>query len=493
LIDELPDEPADPARRLARRPAAAIRELVITGLSLDSRRVGPGEAFVAVTGAQAHGMAFARQAEARGAAVVLHDGLAAAPPLGIPAVAVADLGSRLSSLGARFFHNPSERLTVAGVTGTNGKTSTAHFIAQAWQRDAGGAGLIGTVGYGPLSALRAANMTTPDPITLQGMLAECIEQGVDKVAMEVSSHALAQGRCDDVAFDAAVFTNLSRDHLDYHGTMEAYAAAKRRLFFDCHPRFAVVNQDDALGKALIAEIRNGTEVLSYGTNGSSELRGSVLQMDSTGMTLRLAGPWGDGEVQTGLMGAFNLSNLLAAAGTLALLGMSWGRVLHQLELMHAVPGRMHCLGGERNQPVVVVDYAHTPDALRQALTALRAHLHGRLVCVFGCGGDRDAGKRPLMARVAEELADRVVLTSDNPRSEEPAAILRDMLQGLERPQRALVLEDRGAAIRQAVRDSAEGDIVLVAGKGHEAWQEAQGQKVPFSDEAAVRAALEDAA
>ena len=475
----------------------ALRELVITGLSLDSRRVDPGEAFVAVAGAQAHGMAFARQAEARGATVVIHDGLAEAPPLestlSIPAVAVPGIGSRLSSLGARFFHNPSERLTVAGVTGTNGKTSTAHFIAQAWQRDAGAAGLIGTVGYGPMGALTAANMTTPDPIALQGMLAGCIEQGVEKMAMEVSSHALDQGRCDDVAFDAAVFTNLSRDHLDYHGSMEAYAAAKRRLFIDCHPRFAIVNQDDALGKSLIAGIRNGTEVLSYGTNGSSELRGSVLQMDSSGMTLRLAGPWGEGEVHSGLLGAFNLSNLLAAAGTLALLGMPWGGVLHQLEMMHAVPGRMRCLGGDRNQPVVVVDYAHTPDALRQALSALRAHLHGRLVCVFGCGGDRDAGKRPMMARVAEELADRVVLTSDNPRGEEPAAILRDMLQGLARPQRALVIEDRGVAIRQAVRDSAEGDIVLVAGKGHEAWQETKGQKVPFSDEAAVRAALEDAA
>ena len=470
-----------------------VPELVITGLALDSRRVGRGQAFVAVAGAQAHGMAFARQAESRGAAIVLHDGLAEVPMLGIPALAVPGLGGRLSSLGARFYHNPSERLVVAGVTGTNGKTSTAHYIAQAWQRSDGAAGLIGTVGYGRLGALNTANMTTPDPISLQGMLSDCIDQGVEKVAMEVSSHALDQGRCDDVAFDAAVFTNLSRDHLDYHGSMEAYAAAKRRLFIDCHPRFAIVNQDDALGKALIAEIRNGTEVLSYGTNGSSELRGSVLQMDSSGMRLRIAGPWGDGEVRSGLLGAFNLSNLLAAAGTLALLGMAWGRVLQQLEIMHAVPGRMHCLGGERNQPVVVVDYAHTPDALRQALAALRSHLHGRLVCVFGCGGDRDAGKRPLMGAVAEELADRVVLTSDNPRGEEPAAILRDIRRGMARPDQALVIEDRGAAIRRAIRESGEGDIVLVAGKGHEAWQESKGQKVPFSDEAAVRAALEDAA
>ena len=471
----------------------AMPDVVINGLTLDSRRIEPGQAFVAVSGGNTHGMDYARQAEARGSLIVIHDGLAAVPDLNIPAIAVPGLEQKLSSLGARFFHHPSDQLTVAGVTGTNGKTSTAHFIAQAWQRSSGDAGLIGTIGFGPMGALRPASMTTPDPISLQGMLADCIESDVEKVAMEVSSHALDQGRCDDVAFDAAVFTNLSRDHLDYHGTMEAYAAAKRRLFIDCHPRFAIVNQDDAFGKSLIGEIRNGTEVLSYGTNGSSELRGAVLTMDSLGMTLRLASPWGQGEVRSGLLGAFNLSNLLAAAGTLALLGMPWDRVLHQLEIMHPVPGRMHCLGGERNQPVVVVDYAHTPDALSQALTALRSHLHGRLVCVFGCGGERDAGKRPMMARAAEALADRIVLTSDNPRGEEPAAIFRDMLSGLDRPAAAQVVEDRGTAIRHAVLGSGEGDIVLIAGKGHEAWQESKGLKVPFSDEAAVRAALEEAA
>ena len=470
-----------------------VPDLVISGLSLDSRRIEPGQAFVAVSGARRHGMDFVRQAAARGAAIVIHDGLAAVPELDLPAVAVPGLEQRLSGLGARFFHHPSDQLVVAGVTGTNGKTSTAHFIAQAWQRSSGDAGLIGTIGYGPLAALQAARMTTPDPITLQGMLADCIGQGVEKVAMEVSSHALDQGRCDDIAFDAAVFTNLSRDHLDYHGSMEAYAAAKRRLFIDCHPRFAIVNKDDTLGKSLLDEIRNGTEVLSYGTNGSSELRGAVLAMDSLGMTLKLASPWGEGEVRSGLLGAFNVSNLLAAAGTLALLGMPWTRVLHQLEIMHPVPGRMHCLGGEPNQPVVVVDYAHTPDALQQALKALRSHLHGRLVCVFGCGGDRDRGKRPMMAQVAESLADQLVLTTDNPRNEEPSAIFEDMLGGLERPADAQIVEDRGTAIRQAIRGSSEGDIVLVAGKGHEAWQESRGQKIPFSDEAAVRAALEEAA
>lgn len=471
----------------------SVPGVIITGLALDSRCVRQGDAFLAVAGATTHGMAHAAQAFTRGAAVIIHDGKAELPALDIPFVQVPGLGGLVSAIGARFFHSPSDHLVIAGVTGTNGKTSTAHFIAQSWQRNSADAGIIGTIGYGPLGALQPANMTTPDPVSLQAMLSDCIDQGVEKLSMEVSSHALDQGRCDEVAFDAAVFTNLSRDHLDYHGTMEAYANAKRRLFIDAHPRFAVINYDDAFGKTLAGEISNGTEVFTYGTNGSSELRGSVLQMDSLGMTLKLLSPWGDGEVRTGLLGSFNVSNLLATAGTLALLGMPWSQVMHQLEMMRAVPGRMHCMGGDVAQPVVVVDYAHTPDALQQALTALRSHLHGRLVCVFGCGGDRDAGKRPMMAQIAESLADRIVLTSDNPRNEEPSAIIGDMLAGLDQPEQALVIEDRAAAIRRAVSESGAGDIVLVAGKGHEDWQELKGQKVRFSDEAAVNAALENAA
>jgi UDP-N-acetylmuramoyl-L-alanyl-D-glutamate--2,6-diaminopimelate ligase len=472
---------------------AVTPEVIIEGLSLDSRSVGQNQAFVAVGGETTHGMKHVLQAEIQGATVVIHDGLADIPDLKIPAVEVPRLGDRLSALAARFYHSPSEHLTLAGVTGTNGKTSVAHFITQAWQRDTGDAGIIGTIGYGPLDKLKTAAMTTPDPISLQAMLAGCLDQNIEKVAMEVSSHALDQGRCDDVAFDAAIFTNLSRDHLDYHGSMEAYEEAKRRLFTDCKPRFAIINHDDPAGKALSRHVAQSTQVLSYGTNGSTELRASIVAMDSSGITLSIASPWGGGKLHTGLMGAFNVSNLLAAAGTLALLGMPWNRVMHQLEIMHAVPGRMHCLGGEPSQPVVVVDYAHTPDALEQALLALRAHLHGRLVCVFGCGGDRDTGKRPMMASVAESLADRLVLTSDNPRSELPEEIIKDMMTGLTNPAGAEVVLDRDEAIRQAILESQSGDIVLIAGKGHETWQEAGGLKIPFSDEDSVLSALEDAA
>jgi UDP-N-acetylmuramoyl-L-alanyl-D-glutamate--2,6-diaminopimelate ligase len=382
---------------------------------------------------------------------------------------------------------------VTGVTGTNGKTSTAHFIAQAWQRVAGNAGLIGTLGYGTLNRLQPAELTTPDALSVQRMLSECIDLGVENVAMEVSSHALEQGRCADVTFQAAVFTNLSRDHLDYHGSMEHYGAAKRRLFTDCQPRFAIINRDDEFGRSLITELGSSCEVLSYGSNGNAELAAKIVQMDSSGMQLEITSPWGGGRLHTSLLGRFNISNLLAAAGSLALLGMPWNKVMHQMEIMQPVPGRMHCLGGEGGLPVVVVDFAHTPDALRQALEALQSHLHGRLTCVFGCGGDRDRGKRAMMAAIAESLSDRVVLTNDNPRSESPEAIFADMLSGMRSPDQAVVMADRAAAIRHAIQQSRQGDIVLVAGKGHETYQESQGKRLPFSDVAAVQAVLEEAA
>jgi UDP-N-acetylmuramoyl-L-alanyl-D-glutamate--2,6-diaminopimelate ligase len=471
--------------------------VIALGLSLDSRKVKKGDIFVAVSGGASHGMQFAKEAEARGAVAILHDGQldsgTGSVHVQIPLVQVSNLGGQLSALAARFFHAPSDRLEVTGVTGTNGKTSTAHFIAQAWQRVAGNAGLIGTIGYGALSKLQPAELTTPDAISVQRMLSECIDCGVEHVAMEVSSHALEQGRCADVAFQAAVFTNLTRDHLDYHGSMEAYGAAKRRLFTECRPRFAIINRDDEFGRNLISELGSRQEVLSYGTNGNAELSSKIIQMDSSGMVLELSSPWGGGRLRTALLGRFNVSNLLAAAGSLVLLGMPWNQVMHQLELMQPVPGRMHLLGGEGELPVVVVDFAHTPDALRQALEALQSHLHGRLTCVFGCGGDRDRGKRAQMAAIAESLSDRVILTNDNPRSESPEAIFADMLSGMQSPGNAVVVADRAAAIRLAIRESRHGDIVLVAGKGHENYQELQGKRLPFSDVAAVQAVLEEAA
>ncbi|MBT8074112.1 MAG: UDP-N-acetylmuramoyl-L-alanyl-D-glutamate--2,6-diaminopimelate ligase [Xanthomonadales bacterium] len=468
-------------------------ETRVTGIGLDNRTITSGDAFVAVRGQLSHGLDYARSAVAAGAVAVIHDGLQAVPDLGVPAIEVAGLGDRLGELASRFYAAPSEQMTIAGVTGTNGKTSVAHFLAQSWQRVYGHAGMVGTLGYGSVGTLQSGARTTPDSLHLQQILAGCAKSGIERLAMEVSSHALHQQRCQTVQFDAAIFTNLSRDHLDYHLDMEDYAAAKRLLFTDYAPSFAIINHDDSYGRQWFGELNGGMQMLSFGLEKGAELRAEIRSMDISGMRLRISGPWGAEEVHTGLLGEFNASNLLAAAGTMALLGMPWHRVLHQVELMQPVPGRMMRLGGDEGQPLVVVDYAHTPDALQSALQAVRAHLDGRLICVFGCGGNRDKGKRPQMGRAAELLADDLVVTSDNPRNEPANRIIEDVVAGLEMPARATIEPDRAVAIQRAIANCRAGDVVLVAGKGHETWQEIGDDKIPFSDEAIILDALEDAA
>ena len=473
--------------------AESTCQLKIGGISLDNRNIEQGEVFVAVQGQVGHGLDYARAAVEAGAVAVIHDGLGNLPALDVPVVKVGELGNRLGELASRYYGAPSEQMMIAGVTGTNGKTSVAHFLSQSWQRVYGKAGMVGTIGYGQAGHLQSGERTTPDAIHLQHILADCLKADVERLAMEVSSHALHQNRCQTVQFDAAIYTNLSRDHLDYHADMAEYAAAKRRLFTDHAPAFAIINHDDDYGRKWFGELNGGMQMLSFGLQKGAELNAEVRSMDIDGMTIRISGPWGSEEFHTCLLGEFNASNLLATAGTLALLGMPWHRVLHQLELMQPVPGRMMRLGGEQGQPVVAVDYAHTPDALEHALQAVRAHLNGRLVCVFGCGGNRDQGKRPQMGRAAELLADDVFVTSDNPRSESAIKIIEDVMAGLESPDRATVEPDRAAAIQKAIAKSRPGDVVLVAGKGHETWQEIGGRKIPFSDESAILTALGDAA
>ncbi|NND45638.1 MAG: UDP-N-acetylmuramoyl-L-alanyl-D-glutamate--2,6-diaminopimelate ligase [Xanthomonadales bacterium] len=468
-------------------------DIAVAGLDLDSRRVESGHAFVAVEGAQGHGLDYVSEAVERGCVAVIHDGKRGEPDVDVPCVAVPELADRLGQLACRFWAAPSDLMTIAGVTGTNGKTSVAHFLAQSWQRRYGHAGIVGTLGYGQLDDLQRGERTTPDVLRLNEILARCLDDGVERVAMEVSSHALEQGRVQTVQFDAAVFTNLSRDHLDYHRDMEAYAASKKRLFTEFAPQFAIINHDDMTGRAWIGELDRDTQVLGYGLAPGAELGGEILGTDADGMYVRVNGPWGKSEFRTGLIGAFNVSNLLATAGTLSLLGMDWDEVIAELEMMTPVPGRMLRLGGEPGQPVVVIDYAHTPDALAHALQAVRAHLSGRLTCVFGCGGNRDRGKRPEMGRAAASAADRIVVTSDNPRFESVNSIINDVLGGIDAGAEVEVEPDRAAAIARAITSSGPGDIVLVAGKGHETYQEIAGQKLPFSDEAVVRAVLEKAA
>lgn len=468
-------------------------DIAVAGLDLDSRRIETGHAFVAIEGANGHGLDHVADAIERGCVAVIHDGKRGEPDLEVPGIVVPELAERLGQLACRFWAAPSDLMTIAGVTGTNGKTSVAHFLAQSWQRSYGNAGLIGTLGYGHFDDLQRGERTTPDVLRLNEILARCLDDGVERVAMEVSSHALEQSRVQTIQFDVAVFTNLSRDHLDYHRDMQAYAAAKKRLFTEFAPQFAIINHDDLTGRGWIKELGSDTQVLGYGLAPGAELGAEILGTDADGMYVRINGPWGKSEFRTGLMGAFNVSNLLATAGTLSLLGMAWDEVVAELEMMTPVPGRMLRLGGEPGQPVVVIDYAHTPDALAHALQAVRAHLSGQLTCVFGCGGNRDRGKRPEMGRAADSAADRIIVTSDNPRYESVNSIINDVLGGIGATDKVEVEPDRAAAITRAIENSGPGDIVLVAGKGHETYQEVAGQKLPFSDEAVVRATLEKAA
>jgi len=309
--------------------------------------------------------------------------------------------------------------------------------------------------------------------------------------MEVSSHALDQGRVNAVEFDVAVFTNLTRDHLDYHGTMDAYGAAKARLFAWPGLRAAIVNVDDAFGRELAASMRDDITLLRYGIdNAATGVVARNVRAGASGLSFRLVTPWGEGDVGTPLLGRFNVSNLLAVASTLGALGFDFAAIVAALAQLEPVAGRMSRLGGVDTLPLVVVDYAHTPDALEQALTTLRAHCAGALVCVFGCGGERDAGKRPQMGAIAEALADRVVVTDDNPRGEDGDAIVAQILAGFAHPERARVERDRGAAIAFAVAQARADDVVLIAGKGHEPYQEVAGVRRPFDDIEVARAALE---
>ena len=486
-----------------RADVGAVGDIVVRGLTLDSRHVVADDAFFALAGAHAHGITFAPAASARGAAVVLADtaGIAASasgvrPAAGdgeaaVPVVWIDGLREQVGAIASRFFEDPSRALHVVAVTGTNGKTSTVQLLAQALQHAGHRAATIGTLGSGLHGAIRAGERTTPDAIAVHGLLAEFREAGASHVAMEVSSHALDQGRVNAVAFELAVFTNLTRDHLDYHGTMAAYGAAKQRLFAWPGLGAAIINIDDAFGRALVATLASGVKCLRFGIERhDADIAARNVETVPSGLRFRLVTPWGEGDVATRLLGRFNVSNLLAVAACLGRLGLSFAAIRDALGALAPVAGRMNRLGGSGAQPLVVVDYAHTPDALEQALTSLRAHCAGRLICVFGCGGERDAGKRPEMGAIAEALADCIIVTDDNPRSEDGDRIVEQIVAGLRHRQRATVERDRAAAIALAIASARPEDAVLVAGKGHEPYQEIAGMRLPFDDLAVARHALE---
>lgn len=471
--------------------ANAAGSIRVQGLTLDSRRVQPGDAFVALRGLHRHGIEFASAAAEHGTAAILAEAPARdGADTATPTLWIDGLRENLGAIASRWFEEPSHALTIVGVTGTNGKTSVVQLLAQALSNAGPKTATIGTLGAGPVGNVLAGEHTTPDAIAVQSLLAQFRDSGTTHVAMEVSSHALDQGRVNAVGFDVAVFTNLTRDHLDYHGDMASYAAAKARLFAWPGLSAAVINIDDAFGRELAAGLPPSLRCLRYAIDrDDANLSARDIESSARGLSFHLRTPWGEGNVSTSLLGRFNAANLLAVAGCLGHLGFSFSEIRDALAALEPVAGRMSRLGGEGDTPLLVVDYAHTPDALEQALTTLRAHCAGELVCVFGCGGDRDAGKRPQMGAIAERLADRIVITDDNPRNEASADIISQIVAGLVDPARAVIEPDRAKAISLVVSSARAGDVVLIAGKGHEATQEINGTKSPFNDVVAAHAAL----
>ena len=469
------------------------RGLVVHGLVQDSRAVQAGDAFFAIAGFGAHGLGFVEQARAAGASAILFEPPAPANlPAPADAIAVPGLRARMGELADRFHAHPSHDMKMVGVTGTNGKTSTVQLLAQAWQLRGVRSGSIGTLGAGLQGEVVATGFTTPLVLQMHALLARLRDAEAQAVAMEVSSHALDQGRVDGVHFDVAVFTNLTRDHLDYHGDMATYGAAKARLFARQGLQASVVNLDDAFGRELLSSLPSPVRAIGVSSRDadSATLRAGNLRMDVSGIGFDLAIDGQEHAVQSRLLGRFNVDNLLAVAGVLHALGETPADIANTLSQLQPIHGRMNRLGGEGGRPLVVIDYAHTPDALEQALSSLREHAPTRLVCVFGCGGERDAGKRPQMAAIAERLADLVIVTDDNPRGEDGDAIVADILAGFERADATIVVRDRAQAIARAIGEAGAHDIVLVAGKGHEPYQEIAGVKHAFDDSVVAREQLE---
>ena len=479
----------------------AAQGAMIERLCADSRRCAPGVAFLAYPGESADGRRYIGDALARGSSAVFweEEGFAWNREWRVPNLGVRNLKAAAGSLAHEFYGRPTESLWTCGVTGTNGKTSCSQWIAAALGASGVKTGVIGTIGSGFPGALAAESNTTPDALELHRRLAELRREGAQGVAMEASSHGLDQGRLNGVAFDCALFTNLSQDHLDYHGTLEAYADAKSRLFDMPGLEVAVLNLDDVLGVRLAQALSaRGMRTIGYALSEGAVAPGSVseyiaareIRVKDGGSQVSLVSSWGGIEALVNQAGRFNVANALGVLGCLVAYGMPFADGARLIGMLPAVPGRMQKLGGD-GRPLVFVDYAHTPDALEKVLQALRPVADaraGELIVVFGAGGDRDPTKRAPMGAAASRHADRIVLTSDNPRSEDPLAIIAAVRAGTTVP--CVELPDRAAAIEDAVRAARADDIVVLAGKGHETVQEIAGRKLPFSDLAVATAALE---
>ncbi|WP_198677902.1 UDP-N-acetylmuramoyl-L-alanyl-D-glutamate--2,6-diaminopimelate ligase [Aliidiomarina shirensis] len=466
-----------------------LPDLEISGLKLDSRKIATGDAFIAVPGAEVDGRDYIQPAIAAGASVVLADmdQWTHGELEGVPLIGVPNLATEISHIAGRFYQQPDSEIRLIGVTGTNGKTTVSHLVAQLWQALEPTAAVLGTLGSGVLPVLLPETNTTPDAVTVQQRLASFVAEGAKTVAMEVSSHALVQARVEALHFDTLIATNVTRDHLDYHGNMENYVAAKARLFTDFPARVRILNADDALVAAWGNADDHWYSMNSSKIGEKNTLVASDISYTNSGTRMVLH--WHEQQISvvSPLLGDFNVANLLAALLSPLASGFSLTFAAALVPQLQSVAGRMETFTAP-NKPLVLVDYAHTPDALEQVLLAARRHCSGKLWCVFGCGGDRDRGKRPQMGEVASRLADHAVVTDDNPRTEAPETIIKDIISGMPNGSVYTAMPGRAKAVRETIVNANENDVVVCAGKGHETYQ-VIGTKVHDYDERALVAEI----
>ena len=494
-------------------------DLQINGMTLDSRAIKAGMLFVALKGTQTHGLQYALKAQQQGAVAIIWESdlslddnellkLSFLNELTIPAIEIKALSTQLGEIATRYYQirddkgliKPNYGLNIIGVTGTDGKTTVTHFIAQAMNAlVADKTAVIGTLGIGLTHKLQRTTHTTPDVLTVHKTLHQLASEGIERVAMEVSSHALDQERVSGVEFNIAILTNLTRDHLDYHGTVERYARAKEKLFFRPELNTVVLNQNDAFSQQIVDKLNDSANnkaclrysVMSSDADNGAELIARNARFTTQGIEAQVSFAGQQGVLKVAVLGWFNLSNLLATLAAMLASKVKFFDALEALSQIKTVPGRMETIGS--SDVLVVVDYAHTPVALKSALKALRSHTKQRLICVFGCGGDRDKGKRPLMAKIAEQNADSVIVTDDNPRTENPEGIMRDIVAGFKHPKNSLIEHNRAKAIRLAMCEAKTGDVVLIAGKGHEQVQIFAHKTEIFDDRQQAREALQELA
>ncbi len=463
-----------------------LLDIDVSGLCLDSRKITHGDVFIALSGFDNHGIDFAYQVQRGGAVAIIAESLSkgkAKPkgrqqPIDIPVVEVENLTDKLGMLASNFYDNPSRKLEIIGITGTNGKTSCAWLMLQAWDKLGVKGAYVGTLGFGTLQQMNDLPNTTPTALELQKILANFVTQGITHASLEVSSHGLSLGRVNNTTFKGAGLTNISRDHLDFHETMEQYSNAKKLLFTDFDLDFSIINANDYYGKQWIGEI--ASKVISYGIdNNDCQLTAKNLILTPSGIDFDLTFNGKVFGLHTNLLGKFNVDNLLLVIATLNEQGFDINDILQTIPEFNPVPGRMNCVANNKDQPLVIVDYAHTPDALKQVLQALTEHNTRKIWCVFGCGGNRDKGKRPQMGHIAESLADCVIVTDDNPRYEDSQQIVQDILMGMNT--KPTVIHDRKQAIAHAINHAHSNDLILIAGKGHEPYQLINGQYHVFDD------------